>query len=227
MDEFQDTNGQQARLLELVRPPDRFYAVGDINQSIFGFRHAEPEGFTAYRDDVQARGRTWSNCVDNFRSRADILRAVETVTAGTPGIEDRALVAGRKFDDPPDCPVEVIGRARNSAVEAQNRVAAPHPGVCPADFAFEDVAVLVRNTEVIRRLHRGLRRGRHPLPGESRPRFLRSREVNDLTHLLRVIANPRDEISLAAVLRSPLVEVVRRSAAAPASCSDGETSAPR
>ena len=35
--------------------------------------------------------------------------------------------------------------------------------------------------------------------------FYDSREVNDLTHLLRVIANPRDEISLAVVLRSPLV----------------------
>src|SRR6185436_12584951 len=34
MDEFQDTNGQQAKLLQLLRPPDRFYAVGDINQSI-------------------------------------------------------------------------------------------------------------------------------------------------------------------------------------------------
>ena len=45
MDEFQDTNGQQAKLIRLMRPPDRFYAVGDINQSIFGFRHAEPQGF--------------------------------------------------------------------------------------------------------------------------------------------------------------------------------------
>jgi ATP-dependent helicase/nuclease subunit A len=35
MDELQDTNGQQAKLLRLVRPPGRFYAVGDVNQSIF------------------------------------------------------------------------------------------------------------------------------------------------------------------------------------------------
>jgi ATP-dependent helicase/nuclease subunit A len=49
MDEFQDTNGQQARLMQLVRAADRFYAVGDINQSIFGFRHAEPQGFTKYQ----------------------------------------------------------------------------------------------------------------------------------------------------------------------------------
>ena len=48
MDEFQDTNGQQARLMQLVRSRDNFYAVGDINQSIFGLRHAEPEGFARY-----------------------------------------------------------------------------------------------------------------------------------------------------------------------------------
>ena len=40
--------------------------------------------------------------------------------------------------------------------------------------------------------------------------FYDTREVNDLTHLLRVIANPRDEIALAAVLRSPLVDVPTR-----------------
>jgi len=37
--------------------------------------------------------------------------------------------------------------------------------------------------------------------------FYESREVNDLSHLLRVIANPRDEFSLATVLRSPLAGV--------------------
>ncbi len=57
MDEFQDTNGQQARLMQLVRSPGNFYAVGDINQSIFGFRHAEPEGFARYQEEVAGRGR--------------------------------------------------------------------------------------------------------------------------------------------------------------------------
>ena len=70
MDEFQDTNGQQARLLELVRAAGRFYAVGDINQSIFGFRHAEPEGFESYREAVAARGGRLVELIDNFRSRA-------------------------------------------------------------------------------------------------------------------------------------------------------------
>jgi ATP-dependent helicase/nuclease subunit A len=201
MDEFQDTNGQQARLIQLIRPPDRFYAVGDINQSIFGFRHAEPAGFTAYRDDVLARGRHLVQLVDNFRSRAGILRAVETVTAGTPGIEDRALVAGRKFLDAPDYAVQVMV-APELAVEAQwvaRRV------LELSEFAFRDVAVLVRNTEVIPEFTAAFDAAGIPYVVNRGRGFYASREVNDLTHLLRVIANPRDEISLAVVLRSPLV----------------------
>jgi ATP-dependent exoDNAse (exonuclease V) beta subunit len=209
MDEFQDTNGQQAKLIQLIRPPDRFYAVGDINQSIFGFRHADPAGFVHYRDDVLARGRHLVQLVDNFRSRAEILRAVETVTAGTPGIEDRSLVAGRKFLDAPDYSVEVIA-APELAIEAQ--WVAQCAAQCAArraleigESAFRDIAVLVRNTEVIPAFTAAFDAARIPYLVNRGRGFYASREVNDLTHLLRVIANPRDEISLAVVLRSPLV----------------------
>ena len=201
MDEFQDTNGQQARLIELIRPPDRFYAVGDINQSIFGFRHAEPAGFTAYRADVEARGRRLVQLVDNFRSRAEILRAVETIASGAPGIENRSLVAGRKFADHPDYSVEVIA-APELTVEA--RLVASRILELNA-FAFQDVAVLVRNTEVIPEFTAAFDAAGIPYVVNRGRGFYDSREVNDLTHLLRVIANPRDEISLAVVLRSPLV----------------------
>ena len=82
MDEFQDTNGSRPGCSALLRPPDRFYAVGDINQSIFGFRHAEPRGFEEYRDEVERRGAPLVQLLDNFRSRPEILRAVETVFVG-------------------------------------------------------------------------------------------------------------------------------------------------
>jgi ATP-dependent exoDNAse (exonuclease V) beta subunit len=203
MDEFQDTNPQQAKLIELIRPPDRFYAVGDINQSIFGFRHAEPAGFAHYRDRVRERGHRLVQLVDNFRSRADILRAVETVTAGVPGIEDRSLVAGRQFDDAPDYSVEVIA-APELAMEAQwvaRRI------LEMGEFTFRDFAILVRNTEVIPEFTAALDAAGIPYVVNHGRGFYDSREVNDLTHLLRTIANPRDEISLAVVLRSPLVSV--------------------
>ena len=204
MDEFQDTNGQQARLLELVRTKGRFYAVGDINQSIFGFRHAEPEGFQSYRDQIQASGDHLVDLVANFRSRADILSAVETVAEDRSGIVDRPLLAGRKFDRERECCVELL-----SAVDLRSEaqwVARRILELCPAEFAFRDVAVLVRNTEVIGEFTAAFEEAGVPYLVTGGRGFYESREVNDLVHLLRVIANPRDEISLATVLRSPLVE---------------------
>jgi len=204
MDEFQDTNGQQAKLLDLVRPPGRFYAVGDINQSIFGFRHAEPRGFAAYRDRIETSGAHLVNLVDNFRSRADILSAVETVADGQPGIVQRSLMAGRKFDAARECSVELIA-APDPRLEAQ-WVAARIAGLSGGEFRFQDVAVLVRNTEVIGEFTTAFDEAGIPYVVNRGRGFYESRDVNDLTYLLRVIANPRDEISVATLLRSPLVE---------------------
>jgi ATP-dependent helicase/nuclease subunit A len=208
MDEFQDTNGQQAKLLRLIRPPDRFYAVGDINQSIFGFRHAEPEGFAAYRDEVERSGRRLVELTDNFRSRAEILSAVETIVGGKDGIVDRPLIAGRKFDAPRPVAVELMYVAPGEQEEAQwvarriLELLRDEPG-----FAYRDVAVLVRNTEVLPAFSQAFDESGIPYLVNRGRGFYDTREVNDLTHLLRSIANPRDEISLATVLRSPLVAV--------------------
>ena len=145
MDEFQDTNGQQTQLLELVRRPDRFYAVGDINQSIFGFRHAEPQGFLDYREAIVRRGRRLVNLADNFRSRPEILSAVETIVEGIDGVERRSLVAGRKFEQPRPVCVDIVA-ATDLEMEAQwvARRILEEP-----KFEFKDVAVLVRNTDVM------------------------------------------------------------------------------
>ena len=210
MDEFQDTNGQQARLLELLRRSGGFYAVGDINQSIYGFRHAEPEVFHQYRGRAARR----IELADNFRSRPEILRAVETIVTGVPGIEARSLTAGRAFAEARAVCVETMvalapeidqalrHEARWVARRIQELTEERGPG-----FAFQDVAVLVRNTEVLTEFASAFDEAGIPYVVNRGRGFYDAREVNDLAHLLRVIANPRDEVSLAAVLRSPLVQV--------------------
>jgi len=203
MDEFQDTNGQQARLMRLVRAAGNFYAVGDINQSIFGFRHAEPEGFARYQAEVAAaRGRS-VELTDNFRSRAQILSAVETIANSAGGIVERPLVAHREFEHPRELCVEAAG-ADDLPVEAR-WVARRIVELAGEGFAARDFAVLVRNTEVIPEFTAAFDEAGIPYVVNRGKGFYDTREVNDLAHLLRAIANPRDEISLAAVLRSPLV----------------------
>ena len=205
MDEFQDTNGQQARLMRLVRAADRFYAVGDINQSIFGFRHAEPEGFERYQREVAQDGGRLVELTDNFRSRAAVLSAVETIGEGAEGIVPRPLVAQRAFEKPRAVCVEVLSAA-DLAVEAR-LVARRIVELAAEGFGMRDFAVLVRNTEVIGDFTAAFDEAGIPYVVNRGKGFYETREVNDLTHLLRVIANPRDEIAMAAVLRSPLAAV--------------------
>ena len=208
MDEFQDTNGQQAKLLELLRRPGNFYAVGDINQSIFGFRHAEPDVFQAYRASVETGAGRHVELAGNFRSRAEILRAVETVTAAAPGIEPRALTAEREFDQPEPVAVEclsVTADDMDAALCAEARWVARR--ILELGCEPCDVAVLVRNTEVIPEFTAAFDEAGIAYAVNRGRGFYECREVADMVHLLRVIANPRDEISLAAVLRSPFVAV--------------------
>jgi len=205
MDEFQDTNGQQAKLMKLVRAPDRFYAVGDINQSIFGFRHAEPEGFARYQEEVGQGGGRLVELTDNFRSRPEVLSAVETIARGAAGVVGRPLVARRSFEQPRAVCVEAVGAA-DLGVEAR-WVAGRIGELADEGFSFRDFAVLVRNSEVMGEFTAAFDEAGIPYVVNRGKGFYDTREVNDLTHLLRVIANPRDEISLAAVLRSPLVAV--------------------
>jgi ATP-dependent helicase/nuclease subunit A len=209
MDEYQDTNGRQARLLDLLRPPDRFYAVGDINQSIYGFRHAEPRVFSAYRDTVAREGQRLVELVENFRSRPEILRAVQTVVSGAEGIETRPLTPGLSFPDKTEPSVEVWAAAA-SELEAQWMAARildleGHLQLRGRRAEFRDFAVLVRNSEVIAEFTRAFDELGIPYLVNRGKGFYDTREVVDMMHLLRVLVNPLDEISMAAVLRSPFV----------------------
>jgi ATP-dependent helicase/nuclease subunit A len=219
MDELQDTNPLQAMLVELIRKPDCFFAVGDINQSIYGFRHADPDVFRKFRDGIRAQGRPIDELRQNHRSRGEILFAAERILDGADGMEPQELEPARPFAAKEEPSVEVIAAladASDKAAELEARLIARRMRELEGSLMLEDrdgvrraaglgdMAVLVRNINALPPLEKALRdfgipyligRGKH---------FYEAREVTDLVHLLRVIRNPRDEISVAAVLRSPL-----------------------
>jgi ATP-dependent helicase/nuclease subunit A len=217
MDEFQDTNGQESKLLGLLRAPGAFFAVGDVNQSIYGFRHADPEVLRAYRDQVEREGNHPVELVENWRSRAGILCAVETILHHAQGIEPRRLIAAKEFPQKSEAAVEVIAAiaaTADDAVDLEARWVARRI----LDFAgslelesgpagFGDMAVLVRNSEVLPAFTRAFEQTGIPYLLNQGKGFFEMREVVDLMNLLRALDNPRDEISLAAMLRSPLVGV--------------------
>jgi len=70
-----DTNPLQNEILELLER-DNLFRVGDENQSIYGFRHAEVRVFREHAEAAAVRGRA-EKLTSNFRSRGEVLDAID------------------------------------------------------------------------------------------------------------------------------------------------------
>ena len=217
MDEFQDTNPLQARLVESLSQDGRFFAVGDINQSIYGFRHADPDVFRSYRQRTEREGGHVEMLSENFRSRQPVLDAVRAITTNVEGIEPRNLTAKRVFP-PAVAPSLAVLTVHGGDADAAMRLEARHVaariqelcGSLPlaagtADYA--SFAVLLRTADQVRVFERELREKGVPCQVTAGQGFYEAQEVQDLVQFLHVLWNPLDEISLAAVLRSPMVGI--------------------
>ncbi|MBZ5631633.1 MAG: UvrD-helicase domain-containing protein [Acidobacteriia bacterium] len=204
MDELQDTNRLQWRLMNLLRTS--FFGVGDINQSIYGFRYADPEVFAEYRDELRARGAVIDELKENHRSRAEILTTVSAMLDGQPGIEARPLEAHAKFAPARVAIERLVGRGEEAAeTEAALVAARIRQFVDSREFDYRDIAVLVRTLSSTAPFERAFDRLGIPFLLSGGRTFLEARETRDLLALLASLVNPLDEIPLIGVLRGPLV----------------------
>ena len=230
VDEFQDVNPLQSELIRLVAR-DNLFRVGDENQSIYGFRHADVEVFRRHRDQAAEEGRALGVTV-NFRSRGELMDAVALgferlwgegyePLREAPGARDPApdrplvdllVVDGHKgrWDDalPPEdraLGAAMAGVAPWRALEA--RLLAKRIDELTGDdgpYEFRDVVVLLRATTSMSVYERALvERGipTHVVGGRG---YWSQQQVSDLRHWLTALANPLDELALYSVLASPL-----------------------
>ncbi len=88
VDEFQDIDEQQYRMVKLLASADaHILAIGDPNQAIYGFRGADPRSFQRFRDDHPSVQTVTLR--RNYRSSGTIVKAsAEVIEAGEPGAAD-------------------------------------------------------------------------------------------------------------------------------------------
>jgi ATP-dependent helicase/nuclease subunit A len=207
MDELQDTNRLQWRLVSLVRGTKPvFFAVGDINQSIYAFRHADRTVFAEYREAVREAGGVVDELDENYRSRGEILGAVAAALDGQPGIEPRSLVARGDFEPAQGPVVERLVGLGDDRDEVEASLVARR--ICEMTeqgrHELGDFAILVRTLASVEAFAKALDRAGIPYAVSGGRTFLEARETLDLMALLAALANPLDEIALVGVLRSPL-----------------------
>jgi len=101
VDEFQDTDPLQARMLRVLSaggPPGKLFVVGDPKQSIYGFRRADIQVYGKFRKEMADEGGEDVSLSRNFRSRPDLLATLN-------GLFGRILSRQEDFS-PPYMPVE-------------------------------------------------------------------------------------------------------------------------
>ncbi len=223
IDEFQDTNPRQMRILRALER-DNLFTVGDEFQSIYGFRHADVGLFRERRAALAARGSTLE-LADNFRGRPELLAAVNAVFVPAFGPDFTPLAAGREalasageplvellvtdqrgWEDPlvdpsPGLPQAARWRQAEARLLAQRIGELLDEGVA----APGEVAVLLRATGDVPVFARALEdTGIATLIADGGG-YWSGPEVLDLLAYLRTLANPLDDVALYGALASPLV----------------------
>ncbi len=230
VDEFQDTNSLQKSIIDLLRSENNLFVVGDEKQSIYGFRNADVQVFINHKNETKSRNGELIQLNKTFRSRPEIVDFVnlnfariwnESECFGTK-YED--LVAGSTFEGKDNPSLELIlttdedvnkrreleanaiaQRIHDIVENGELRITSLSNSSKGRNISYGDFALLFRSTTDIKVFERALVEFDVPFYVVRGRGFYHTREVTDILNFLKVINNPRDEINLAAVLRSPIV----------------------
>ncbi len=188
VDEYQDTNAVQYELLkQIVGERAMFTAVGDDDQSIYGWRGATIENLK--RLPLEYPHLKVIPLEQNYRSTGNILRAANNVIAGNPKIYEKKLWS--EFGDgEPVVLVESDGE-EHEAERAVARITALRADGKMQHFA--DFAILYRANHQARVFEKALRRAEIPYKVSGGQSFFDRAEIKDLCGWLRLFVNQDDD----------------------------------
>ena len=216
VDEFQDTNRLQCDLIDLIADgpaaPELFF-VGDEFQSIYGFRHADVQVF---RERRAAEGGGLA-LVRNYRSRPEVLAAVNFLFEDEFGDGFQPLAASGEFPDPVfGHPVELLITEKETYAgsgvhwrHAEARHIARRVRALVDEGAAEpgEIVLLFAAGTDAEAYEQELRRAGLPTYRATGRGYFGQQQVVDLLAYLRLLQNRYDDQALLTVLASPFVGV--------------------
>lgn len=197
IDEYQDTNRAQYRLVKLLLNDQRnICAVGDDWQSIYSWRGADFTNILNFERDFP--GATVIKLEQNYRSTEEILNAAHNVIAKNTQRSDKKLWT----DNRGGAPVEVI-KARNEFDEAERVANSIQSAVTVGSRNYHDFAVLYRTNAQSRVFEQMFLRDGLPYKIIGGLRFYDRAEIKDLIAYLKLLYQPRDTISFRRIVNVP------------------------
>ena len=198
VDEYQDTNATQYELLKfLVGERARFTAVGDDDQSIYGWRGATLDNLKRLPQDFPELKVI--KLEQNYRSTSAILRAANNVIGPNPKLYPKTLWSDLGEGEP----VRVV-EGDNEDHEAERAVAriqglratSPHK-------EWRDFAILYRANHQARPFETALRRAQIPYKVSGGQSFFDKAEIRDLCAWLRLLVNNNDDPAFLRAVTTP------------------------
>ena len=188
VDEYQDTNATQYELLKLlVGERARFTAVGDDDQSIYGWRGATLDNLKRLPQDFPELKVI--KLEQNYRSTSAILRAANNVIGPNPKLFPKTLWSDLGEGEP----VRVVD-ADNEDHEAERAVARIQSLRSNSQHKeFRDFAILYRANHMARPFEQSLRRAQIPYKVSGGQSFFDKAEIRDLCAWLRLLVNNDDD----------------------------------
>ncbi len=196
VDEYQDTNTSQYRIVKALADHRNLCVVGDDDQSIYGWRGAEVEHILNFHRD-------WPDAKvvrleDNYRSTEAIIEVANTLIRFNATRHDKVLRAARPGGERPG-----VLQFPNETVEAQETVhdirrRLEQKGREPRDFA-----ILFRTNEQPRIFETELRKAKLPYILVGGMSFFDRKEVKDVLSYLRLLDGNPDEVSVLRIINTP------------------------
>ncbi len=196
VDEYQDSNLVQEELISRVSRENNVFMVGDVKQSIYKFRLAEPEIFLSKYALFRSGGAERSRVIDlnrNYRSKAEVIdfvnllfsRVMNRQSCGIEYDQDAALVKGDSYGRPLAYPVRLyIADSRKAEPAASDEAADSPDGAAPIDEEIEEL----RSDELEARLALKIIREYHGKPvWDSKAGAERPLRYGDMVILMRAV----------------------------------------
>ncbi|MFT5303353.1 MAG: DNA helicase-2/ATP-dependent DNA helicase PcrA [Mariniblastus sp.] len=196
VDEYQDTNTSQYRIVKAMAEHRNLCVVGDDDQSIYGWRGAEVEHILSF-------GKDWPDAKvirleDNYRSTTAIIDFANTLIKFNKTRHDKVLRAARPGGERPS-----VLQFPNETVEAQETVHSIRRRLEEKGREPRDFAILFRTNEQPRIFETELRKAKLPYILVGGMSFFDRKEVKDVLSYLRLIEGDPDEVSVLRIINTP------------------------
>ena len=197
VDEYQDSNVAQFRLLKALSCENSTYVcvVGDDDQSIYKFRGAEVQNILSFQKEFP--GTTLIRLERNYRSTEKILFAADKIVSQNEQRLGKTLVAERGEGKQP-----VLVFLPNQDEEAKfcaSMILHSHEQGCP----YKDWAILYRTNAQSLTFESEFLHQKIPYQVVGSLKFYEREEIKDMLAFLRLVANPKDEISFRRIVNKP------------------------